>query len=128
MKSGQIDVSVKLDSLSNQRKNKTVSNFMGTSEGFTCNSDFSNPEVVFFSVVADPGFSAYIDGKPTKIYEVNLGLSAIIVPEGKHDIKFSYLPQGLKVGGFISLISLLILMLVGYYSGERQTQCQKTHH
>lgn len=121
---GTIDTSVRLDSLAGARRQRTVTDFIGTSEGFSCKSDFKNPEIVFFSVVADPGFTAYIDNHKTKIYEVNLGLSAIIVPPGKHDIRFDYFPPGLKLGAIISLCSFIILLLVGFSRNSFAVKCR----
>jgi uncharacterized membrane protein YfhO len=77
-------------------------------------TDFDRERVVFLSVVSDPGFAATIDGKPTKIYRANLGLSAIIVPKGKHYIDFDYTTPGLRLGSVISLIALLLLILIAY--------------
>lgn len=112
---GNIQTSVHLDSLATARRQTTVYDFIGTSEGFSCKSDFKKPEVVFFSVIADPGFTAYIDNRKTKIYEVNLGLSAIVVPSGKHDILFDYFPKGLKVGAIISACSFFILLTLVFW-------------
>lgn len=44
------------------------------------------------------GWSAYIDGKRTKIYTVNAAFQGIVVPEGKHYIEFKYDPYYTKKG------------------------------
>jgi len=119
LKKGVVDVSVGLDSVSVARRQKCVADVEGDTKGFTCTSNFDSVQVIFFSVVSDPGFSAYIDGEPTTIYDVNLGLSAIIVPPGQHNIAFSYLPAGLKVGVAVTFLSLLALLLLYIKTGNR---------
>jgi uncharacterized membrane protein YfhO len=69
---------------------------------------------MFFSVSPDPGFTAFIDGERTKIIRANLGFSAIIVPAGKHLIRFEYLPVGLKLGAMCTFVAGLILLLIAY--------------
>lgn len=111
---GLINPSLSMDSLVTMRRRLTVDDFVGTTNGFSCTSDFDSTEVVFFSVVADDGFKAYIDGEQAKIYDVNLGLIGIVVPSGRHTIRFKYYPPGLKVGSIISLFFLALLFLVAY--------------
>ncbi len=54
-----------------------------------------------------PGWKAMIDDKETKIYRSNYTFRAIILPKGSHKIVFKYQPESLKIGIFISLISLM---------------------
>ncbi|MDE6310214.1 MAG: YfhO family protein, partial [Muribaculaceae bacterium] len=112
LSNGEIKRCVRLDSLAAERRRFTVTDFIGDTEGFTCRSDFEKPELVFFSVVADPGFTALIDEEEAKIYEVNFGLSAIVVPAGCHEIIFRYFTPGLKTGAIISIVSLVLLMIL----------------
>lgn len=61
-----------------------------------------------FSTTADPGFTTKINRKSTKIYNVDIGMSASIVPAGWHTIRYEYLPPGLRTGATLSLASQLI--------------------
>ena len=70
---------------------------------------------VFFSVPADPGFKAYVDKNEAKIYNVNLGMSAIFVPKGKHNIRFDYFPPGLKEGSWVTSFALVLLFFLFVY-------------
>lgn len=60
-----------------------------------------------------PGWIAKIDGVETEIYAANINSQAIIVPEGSHTVEFIYKPVSFKIGLTISLISFLILIVIG---------------
>ncbi len=59
----------------------------------------------------DPGWKAYVNGKETKVYEVNGALRGVVVPAGGGTILFRYEPQSLKTGLIISLVSVIILLI-----------------
>jgi uncharacterized membrane protein YfhO len=80
---------------------------------------------MFFSVSPDPGFRATIDGEPTRIYRANLGFSAIMVPAGKHEIQFEFLPIGLKSGCVGSLAAGFVLLLLCYQESRSDTKDEK---
>ena len=68
-----------------------------------------------FLVLTDsfyPGWDAYIDGDETKIYRADGVVRAVYVPAGEHTIEFSYMPNSLLIGLFISLISAICLGFV----------------
>ncbi|MDE6691772.1 MAG: YfhO family protein, partial [Muribaculaceae bacterium] len=114
LRPGSIDVDVSLDSVVNARRAITCDRFRGHTKGLDAHIDLDTTRVVFFSVLADDGFKAYIDGKQTKIYETNFGFSSLVVPAGSHDITFRYFPPGLKLGMLVSVIgfSLLCYMFI----------------
>lgn len=112
LKRGTIDPTWSLDSLVAARRAITCDKFEGNTQGFDAHITLDTARVVFFSVVADDGFKAYIDGEPTKIYETNLGFSSVVVPSGSHDITFRFLPPGLTAGAIISLISIFAATLM----------------
>lgn len=116
LKKSRIYGNVRLDSLVAARKALTCNSFKGHSQGFNAHIQLDSASVVFFSVLADNGFKAYIDGKPTKIYDTNLGFSSIIVPEGSHDITFKYFPPGLLYGLIISMFGWIIMLSMYYKS------------
>lgn len=106
-------LSLAVDSISRCRRVETCDRFSGDTRGFSAHINLKRDNMVFFSVPADPGFTAKVDGSKTKIYNVNLGLSAILVPKGSHNIRFDFMPQGLKVGAGVSILSLLIAIGIG---------------
>ncbi len=112
MKKGRITEEISLDSVVARRRRIVCDKFTGNTRGFDAHIDADSAAVVFFSVVADEGFNAYVDGEPTKIYETNLGFSSVVVPAGSHDITFRYFPPGLKLGLLFSAIGIAILALL----------------
>ena len=62
-----------------------------------------------------PGWKAYLDKKETEIYRANYTLRAINVPKGNHIIEFAYEPGSLKIGGIISISSLLLLFFIFFW-------------
>ncbi len=76
----------------------------------------SAPALLVLSEVYYPaGWSAIIDGEPTKIYKTNYVLRSVVVPAGQHDITFVYEPSSFNTGHTLSLISsiLVLLALIG---------------
>lgn len=109
---GETSVSLSLDSLVDERRKHNATQFKGTTGGFSCHTDFDREKVVFFSVPADPGFTAFIGERPTRIYKVNLGMSAVIVPPGPQTVTFRYYPPGLKEGLLLSALGMLMLLII----------------
>lgn len=109
---GAIDPNLQLDSLVLARRSIACDRFKGHTMGFDAHISLDTSRVIFFSVLADNGFSAYIDGEPTKIYETNLGFSSVIVAAGNHDISFRYFTPGLSIGLILSAMGLVVLMLM----------------
>jgi hypothetical protein len=115
LKHGKINNKATLDSLVTERRKNVAESFIGDTRGFKMKTNFDKKRIVYVSVVADPGFTARIDGEQTPIYRVNLSLSAIVVPKGKHQIDFDYTTPGLHLGILLSLIALLLLIAIILY-------------
>lgn len=58
-----------------------------------------------------PGWKAYIDDVPTPIYPANISERAVVVPEGKHKVKFVFESQSFRSGVVISAISYSVVTL-----------------
>ena len=58
-----------------------------------------------------PGWRAYIDGRFTDTMRVDYNLRGVSVPAGEHRIEFVYRPKSALLGGLISLLALVTLLL-----------------
>ena len=67
--------------------------------------------VVFSEIWYPAGWKCFIDGNENNYFRANYILRAMIVPEGEHEIRFSFEPSSYITGNKISLASSLILIL-----------------
>lgn len=103
-----------VDSVVKERRMAASVSFRGDTKGFVSEIFLPEDNFVFYSVPADNGFTAYVDGKQTLLHQVNLGLSSVFVPKGKHEVQFKFMPAGMKEGMMASVAMLVILLLVGW--------------
>jgi hypothetical protein len=70
--------------------------------------------VVFLSIANtyDPGWHAWVDGKPTRMYPVNLINQGILVQAGAHAVVLKYEPDSFRIGAAVSAVSYAFL--IGY--------------
>ena len=69
-----------------------------------------------------PGWTALVDGRPTPLYRANLSVRGIRLPQGRHEVRFTYEAPGVALGLRITAIALGILVLwavLGLYAGTR---------
>jgi hypothetical protein len=97
--------------LCKERQQEACSAFDADGSGFTAAIELEYDNYVFFSVPAEDGWSAQVDGQDAEIIQVNVGFMAVRVPAGSHTITFSYHTPGLGTGTLLSLLSLLVLSL-----------------
>ena len=90
-----------------KRAEKTVSGYYTDDDSYNAETDLSEPELVFFSVVYDKGFTAYVDGEEVPIVKANFGFQAIPVPAGKHTIKCIYHSLPREIGEKVSVFGAL---------------------
>jgi hypothetical protein len=69
-----------------------------------------------------PGWSAYVDGKPTPVYAVDGTFRGVFLEAGEHMVEFKYRPLSFIIGGIISAVSLLttIFLLIFYAKFQRK--------
>jgi hypothetical protein len=72
---------------------------------------------VFSEIYYPAGWKCYIDGKESRYFRTNYVLRGMILPDGTHQVKFSFEPSSYINGNKISLASsiLLILITAGYF-------------
>ncbi len=81
-------------------------------------TDTKSRKFLVLSDIYYPGWHAYIDNIETKIIKTNLILRGVLIPAGKHKVRFNFQPNTIIIGSIISLVSILILVLAGlkYYN------------
>jgi hypothetical protein len=71
-----------------------------------------------------PGWQATVDGEATAVYPANAYFRAVFVPAGQHEVVFTFVPESLRNGRFISLLGLgawtsLFLVILVYQRRQR---------
>ncbi len=84
------------------------------SRHFATKITLEEPKLVFFSVPYESGWTATVNGQPVDIERVSYGFMAIRCEAGENAIRFDYEVPGLRMGFFITLggIALLVLYLL----------------
>ena len=85
--------------------------------------------VVFSEIFHQPGWNAFIDGKPATHFRANWVLRAMRIPAGEHKIEFDFRPEGYVIASYITSFSsflLLLLLIFGIgYSLWREVKKEK---
>jgi hypothetical protein len=76
--------------------------------------DARSPGLLFFSDNFYPGWQAFVDDRPAKLYQADLTFRAVPVPEGQHQVRFVYQPKSFKIGLIISFLSLIFSWLLAW--------------
>ncbi|MGH9613489.1 MAG: YfhO family protein, partial [Bryobacteraceae bacterium] len=61
-----------------------------------------------------PGWSAQVDGKSARVWEVDAALQGILVPQGSHVVEIRYRPRVVYLGAFLSLLGLLGALVIAF--------------
>lgn len=67
------------------------------------------PGIVIFPGNWAKGWKAYIDGKKTNVFPVNLFSKGMLIPSGDHEIIIRYLSTRFLLGSLISFFSIIIM-------------------
>lgn len=81
-----------------------------TSVRGTINVRGKTNNLLFTSILYDPGWQVSIDGRPASVRKIGNAFLGLELTEGLHEIFFSFTPEGLQIGKAISGISLLGLL------------------
>ncbi|MBR5223310.1 MAG: YfhO family protein [Clostridia bacterium] len=94
-----------------QLSQTAATEFKTDKNGFTATVSRDKPNLVFFSIPYDKGWSATVNGKPVEIEKVNVGFMAVEVPEGESTVRFDYETPGLITGFGITICAALIMLI-----------------
>lgn len=99
--------------------------FQYDSEGFTATISLDSPQLVFFSVPFEKGWSASVNGKPVDIEQVDYGMMAVLAEDGDNEIVFTYQTPGLKTGLLCSAVGGVLIVLYLIYGKKRKQKEDK---
>ena len=91
--------------------------FTMTNSGFHAEADLAKPNLVFFSVPYDDGFTAYVNGEEAEIVRVDEGLMAVLCPEGASSIDFVYEADGLSLSKKVTFVAIPVFVCMLAISG-----------
>jgi uncharacterized membrane protein YfhO len=99
-----------------------------------CNSDIAHGEVeihpqsvsatavcenegsyMFLPITNDPGWSAKVNGKKVNIVNAMGAFIAVPLETGENEIDLFFLPYGMKLGGLVTILTLIIVLVVYFY-------------
>jgi hypothetical protein len=85
-----------------------------------------NSLLVISEVFYEPGWDAWLDGKPTEVLRADYVLRAIRVPPGKHELRMRFDPPSFRSGVFLSLgaYGLIVIALAASFVLDRR----RAHH
>lgn len=97
------------------RKANSADKFSTDKDGFSASITLDKPNLVFFSIPYDAGWSAYVNGKNAEIERVNIGLMAVLCDAGTSEIRFEYETPMLNAGKLATGISLVVFGLYALF-------------
>jgi hypothetical protein len=62
-----------------------------------------------------PGWKAYVDGKPAKIYRTDYAFRGVVVPKGQHEVIFKYKPDSFRNGLILAGVGIVGVFIMSLY-------------
>lgn len=78
----------------------------------------AGPALVVCAVTYDRGWSAEAGGEPLPLWPTALGQIAALVPAGEHQVRLRYRDPWVAVGGALSMVTLLAMVLTWRRTGR----------
>ena len=108
------------------RRAHSCSVFQMNNAGFHAEITLEKPNLVFFSVPYDDGFTAYVNGEKTDILRVDEGLMAVLCPAGASSIDFVYQAAGLSASRVVTAIAIPVWVVYVAYFVRRKRRSTGT--
>ncbi len=83
----------------------------------------SDDGFLVMSEIYEPGWKAFLDGKPVEVYPTDIALRGIQLPAGSHTVELRYEPTSLRLGFAVSVVAHVVLLGVlasSVWSGLRR--------
>jgi uncharacterized membrane protein YfhO len=77
--------------------------------------DVPRASVLLVSMPFDAGWKAWVDDRATPLFRADYGLTALLIPPGKHEVSLRYSVPGRALGKWLSLAALLVLIGCGIF-------------
>jgi hypothetical protein len=75
------------------------------------NTETNGDAILVLSENHYPGWRAYVDGNKVEVLRVNYNLRGVLVPAGKHEVKFVYFPKSVLLGFLVTGVVAVLLAL-----------------
>ncbi len=108
------------------RRAHSCSVFQMNNAGFHAEITMDKPNLVFFSVPYDDGFTAYVNGEKTDILQVDEGLMAVLCPAGASSIDFVYQAAGLSASRVVTAVAIPVWVVYVAYFVRRKRRSTGT--
>ena len=84
----------------------------------------TNPHVAVFTIAYGTGWSVKVDGEPATALKTDTGFLGVEVQgEGEHLIEWQFETPGLRTGGYMTIIGILVsVVLIGFYVYRRRQE------
>ncbi|HMJ63583.1 MAG TPA: YfhO family protein [Bryobacteraceae bacterium] len=69
--------------------------------------------ILVLNDTAAPGWTATVDGHPAEWFDANYLFRGLLLPAGKHAIRFRYQPKSFRAGAAISGLTMAALLAIG---------------
>jgi hypothetical protein len=102
------------------RTNARIVSSRFSAERLNVEVDADAPAMVVVAQAFYPCWHAYVDGKPTRLWQANYAFQALAVPAGRHEIRLAY-EDGRFIGGTAVSLFFLAACAAGWIaSGNRE--------
>jgi uncharacterized membrane protein YfhO len=61
-----------------------------------------------------PGWKAFVDGSPVKLYEANGLVRAVPIPQGTHQVSVRYEPATVRWGAILTILTFIGVCAAAY--------------
>jgi len=110
--------------LSSEPLDYRISNLSKDLNNIEFDVESSKDALLFLSESYNPSWKVYVNGQKVENFKANLIFQVINVANGVSHVQFIYDPLSFKIGKYVSLFTLCILVLITIYE-IRQTLCRR---